>query len=390
MIKHILTLMWNKRKANFLLYLEIFLAFTILFAVFTISIHYFRIYRTPLGFDTEHIWTVNLPLWEIREDSAKIVTIKKQLKPELLDISGVEQVAFSSNITPFSSSTWSTSNDDNGFELRTLILQADEQLQEVLGLQLIEGRWFTEDDQQQKYTPVVITQQLWEEVFYRQPVIDSVYVIIEGENKIIGIVDHYKYNGEFVEEEGASFEYHPLHSPETFALNLRIAPGASPLVEKQVNEAIAGVIKRNDFVIRSLEKQRQRLSREVWVPMTALLCICGFLILNVALGLFGVLWYNISKRKGEIGIRRSMGATRGSITWQFVGEVLTVTILALLTGSLFALQMPLLATFKLEAINYYYAIALTILLIVGIVIVCALYPSRQAAQIHPAVALHEE
>ena len=50
MIKHILTLVWNKKRNNVLMLLEIFVAFLILFAVFTFTIYYLRIYQSPLGF----------------------------------------------------------------------------------------------------------------------------------------------------------------------------------------------------------------------------------------------------------------------------------------------------------------------------------------------------
>ena len=52
MIKHILTLVWNKKRSNVLMFLEIFVAFLILFAVFSLSVYYMRNFRSPLGFKT--------------------------------------------------------------------------------------------------------------------------------------------------------------------------------------------------------------------------------------------------------------------------------------------------------------------------------------------------
>jgi putative ABC transport system permease protein len=111
---------------------------------------------------------------------------------------------------------------------------------------------------------------------------------------------------------------------------------------------------------------------------------------NVALGLFGVLWYNISKRKGEIGLRRALGATGKSISVQLVTEILVLSTLALLLGSFFAVQFPLLNVFDLPGHVYYTALVLAVAFIYILATICALYPSRQAAAIFPAVALHEE
>ncbi|MFT4666771.1 MAG: putative ABC transport system permease protein, partial [Gammaproteobacteria bacterium] len=54
MIKHIFTLIWNKKRSNFLLFLEIFLAFLVLFAVFTLVIYNLRVYQQPLGYNTQN------------------------------------------------------------------------------------------------------------------------------------------------------------------------------------------------------------------------------------------------------------------------------------------------------------------------------------------------
>ncbi|HWZ02110.1 MAG TPA: FtsX-like permease family protein, partial [Mucilaginibacter sp.] len=115
-----------------------------------------------------------------------------------------------------------------------------------------------------------------------------------------------------------------------------------------------------------------------------------FLIINVALGLFGVLWYNINQRRGEIGLRRAIGATGKSVSGQLVSESLLVATLSLIVGTFFAAQFPLLNVFNLQAGIYITAIILSIIFIYLLVLVCSLYPGKQAAAIYPAVALHEE
>jgi putative ABC transport system permease protein len=106
--------------------------------------------------------------------------------------------------------------------------------------------------------------------------------------------------------------------------------------------------------------------------------------------LFGVLWYNINKRKSEIGLRRAVGATGDSVSRQLIGEAMVLSTLALIIGSFFAVQFPLLNVFDLPASVYIFALIFAVTFIYLLVIFCALYPGRQAAAIYPAVALHEE
>ena len=168
-------------------------------------------------------------------------------------------------------------------------------------------------------------------------------------------------------------------------------PGTTSDFEVTLNQTIANITKKNNFLIEKMENRRKRNSRSTWIPIVALLSISGFLILNVALGLFGVLWYNISKRRAEIGLRRTLGATQSNVTRQFVLEVFLVAFFGVLLGAFFALQVPfLLKEEMLKTENFYYGILFSTITIFVLVIICAFYPSKQASLIHPAVALHEE
>jgi len=113
-------------------------------------------------------------------------------------------------------------------------------------------------------------------------------------------------------------------------------------------------------------------------------------MINVSLGLFGVLWYNINKRKGEIGLRRAVGATGRSVSGQLMGESLVLATFSLFVGCFFAVQFPLLNVLDLPAGIYVTAIGLSVLFIYTLVFICSLYPGKQAAAIYPAVALHED
>jgi len=73
-------------------------------------------------------------------------------------------------------------------------------------------------------------------------------------------------------------------------------------------------MKDSNVEIEHLTNKRKDANYFTLVPMIVLLIVGGFLVINVALGLFGVLWYNINKRRGEIGLRRAVGATGNSVS----------------------------------------------------------------------------
>ncbi len=387
MLRHILILIWNRKGKNALIITEIFFAFLILFSVLTFVLYNLNNYQKPLGFDTHSFWISNLN-FEGR-DSLDIVQTKINLKQTLLAKPEIEGIAFTWNSSPMGSSQSISGNDDNGFMLQSHLYRADVDFKEVSGLNLIAGRWFREEDKQAKYAPVVINKKLHEKYFNSKPVLDSIF-IIAGEKKIVGIVDHFKYLGQFKEEVPLTFLYEPKDHEYANTICIRLKEGVGLAFEEELTNTVLQVGKFDDVLMEQVENRRVRDNESIWIPMIALLSICGFLIFNVALGLFGVLWYTISKRKAEIGLRRVLGAFKSSIAQQFILEILLIAFVGILLGAIFGVQVPLLSEIDIAPKFFYQAIGLSTLLILTLVIICALYPSQQAASIAPASALHEE
>ncbi len=142
--------------------------------------------------------------------------------------------------------------------------------------------------------------------------------------------------------------------------------------------------------INHMDEMKKDKNENIVLPLIIAFIVCGFLIINVAFGLFGVLFQNITRRRGEIGVRRAMGATGNNIRGQFIGEMLVLATFSLALGVFFAVQFPILNVFDVPASVYILGILLAVLSVYLLVVLCAWFPSRQAAAIHLAVALHDE
>jgi len=223
--------------------------------------------------------------------------------------------------------------------------------------------------------------------------IDSI-IIFQGEpHQLIGVVEAFKYNGEFEESNNRILL---LSTPKNYRgyrmtnAYLRLDPSADVAYEEKISNIVESVLKTNSFVIQDAPLLRRRANLETWIPIVALLSMCAFLCINVALGLFGVLSYSISKRKAEVGLRRALGAHAASITSQFTMEIVFLALLAIIVGLFFAVQVPILRVIDTDQTIFYRGMAYAALIIIGVVTACALYPSFQASRIHPATALHED
>jgi putative ABC transport system permease protein len=208
--------------------------------------------------------------------------------------------------------------------------------------------------------------------------------------KVIGVVNDFKDKGDYQGHKEGIFKR--MDTSMYFFVStilISVEPNADAAFESKLFKTLSNAIGSSIEIVH-LADQRKTINQMTLVPMIILIIVAGFLIINVALGLFGVLWYNISLRKSEIGLRRAVGASGNSVSKQLVGEALMLSTFALIIGSFFAVQFPLLNVFDLPASIYIIALVSAIVFIYVLVIICALYPGKQAAAIYPAVALHEE
>jgi putative ABC transport system permease protein len=386
MIKHILKLIWKKKSSNALLLLEIFLSFLVLFAV--LSYVTFNELKKPLGFETKNKWLIHLDDMTNR-DSLEVAQLIVNLREGLISMDKVREISFTNNITTFSNSMSVSSSEDNGFLIRSKYIRADDKLKDVLDINMLEGRWFTPEDGLLKYSPMVVSKNFMEEYYPKKSMVDSV-IQFNGERKIVGVMEDFRYRGQFTDEYHTSFFYRPYTDRRSGAIYLDMSPDATVAYEEDVFNRVSQITKSNSFTISNVETLRAEKAKETWIPMVILLSICAFLCLNVALGLFGVLWYNINKRRSEVGLRRALGAHHTDISKQFILEILILAGFAITIGTFFAVQVPILKVTEMAASNYYIAIIFSIAIVLSLVLICAYFPSRQAAKIAPATALHED
>jgi putative ABC transport system permease protein len=405
MIKHLFKMIWNKKKKNSLVILQLFFCFAVLFAVFTLGIYYFQSYNKPAGFNYSDVWTVSRTASQnmdnntstSKEDSANsrngIALIEQNLKNEIKTMADVLDVSYSGTNIPYTSSFYNTDIFNGKTSTRSDILTVEDNYADMMKMKMFEGRWFSRDDNGSNYTPVVINEKLKEALFGGTNVLNQLTTINGKNHKIVGVVNDTKTKDDYTDPGYSVF----VRADSSFygiidnkVINIKVKPGSGVIVEGRLYKLITSLLKTTSIEIGYLDTKRQEANRVKLVPLLVLVIVAVFFLINVALGLFGVLWYNINKRQGEIGLRMALGANKSTVSGQMVGETIALSTISIALGVLVAVQFPLLNAFDLPAHIYLLAILISIVLIYLLVFICSYYPGRQAAAISPAVALHEE
>ncbi len=394
MLKHLFKLIWNKKKQNLLLISEMLVSFLVIFAVFTLLVYDYQNYRKPMGIDYENVWVVNYNNSFKSDNTDSLDLFYETLAQTIKSLPQIKEISFTGDNTPFSQN-----QNTSGITLKNKKINninwymVDDNYQKVLNIQLLEGRWFNNGDAVTKDRPVVINADLREKIFGKDKAVGEFIEDVDNKTKsqVIGIVNDVKMKGDFSNTEVGLYNRTDTGSYRWMGkILLKVTPDADAAFESQLYKLLANSMKSSNVEIEHLAIKRKTSNYWYLVPMIVLLIVAGFLIVNVALGLFGVLWYNISRRRGEIGLRRAIGASGKSVSVQLVSESMILATLSLIIGSFFAVQFPLLNVFDLPAGVYLTAIILSVFFIYLLVFICSLYPGKQAAAIYPAVALHEE
>jgi putative ABC transport system permease protein len=401
----------NKRKSRMLLF-EFFLSFILLFGLISMLGKYIHNKKSPLGFNYQQVWSGILEPQIEFSDSA-ILSIKKEMFQRIRSYNEVISLTELQHNLPFiRNKTYSNRfryKEDN-FN-RIFAFGADDYLDDVLGLKLVEGRWFDESDNSSNYRPVIINQTLRKKLGKKEQVIGSraEFHYRKEQCIIVGVVEDFRYAGDYSRKENQLFfrcsleEYPNYNHVDAFGgydvnsqsvhdqrIYFKVKPGTGLDFEALLLEDLNQHFPDWKIKIDRLEDQRTKYLESFWLPLILLIGVSLFLVFNVVIGLFAVLWYNINTRKTEIGIRIANGATKNHIYTQLIIELLWLSTLGIIPSIIVALQFPILGVNNIETSIYIQSMLISMSIIYLLVIISAILPSRQAAKIQPAMALHEE
>lgn len=390
MLHHVFKLIWNRKKTHSLLVVEIWASFLVLFGLSSLIIYNVRNYAEPLGFSYEQVWAISL---NNNQDTTDIIQKTRTVFQRLRTYPEVESVAQMSDNIPFSTYHNASGIAYKGAKAQVSFYQTDENFAQTLNIPLVAGNWYRSADSVSKYKSAVINQKAREALFGDENPIGKIIGYNKDDKsgwKITGVINTFRGRSEFMENEPTLFVLLDGRDSYNKSMLVRVRPGTDANFEANMVRDITAVVKGWSVEVSYLTDLRANREKQTTIPITIFLIISLFLLINVALGLFGVLNVSIARRRGEIGLRRALGATEGAISGQFVGEIWVLATFALVLGLLLAGQFPLLNVFDLDSDVYLLAMLVSVIIIYLLVTLCALYPSRQAATIQPAVALHEE
>ena len=396
MTRHLLKLIWNRKRANALVMMEIFLSFLVLFAVLSFAFSAIGRWNDPLGYDWHNVWIVQLNVagHEPGESDEFKPTLDRLLR-ETKAFKEIEAASLS-DTPPYMMSTNSGVWVIDGKKVRITRDDATDGFADVMRMRVLRGRWFSREDDGLSYVPVVIDSDL-AKAFYagKEPIGQKFDSDGTTESRVVGVIPPYRKDGETSSSEmNMAFTRVSLVTPKGRAprnMVIRVQPGTGADFEEKLVRRLHEVVPEVPFTLTRMDRARSFSLRLHLVPLILSSIVAFFLMSMVALGLTGVLWQSVTRRTRELGLRRAVGASGSVVRKQVLIEVALIATLAVIVGLVVILQLPLLGIFTaITPLVFTLGILAALAAIYTITLVSALYPSWLASRLMPAEALRYE
>ena len=390
----------RNRLRSLLVIAESALAVVLLIGAGLLIKSFVRLQQVSPGFEPDRVLTMRIDLPPARYSKPQqVANFFQRLQQGVAALPGVETVGMVSEL-PLSGQP-----NDGPFAIEGRPPDAPDQRPladfrrvnhdyfRALGIPLLRGRPFTEQEAQQSANVVIVSERLAEQYFPDEEALGK-HLRLDYMSKepyeIVGVVGD-------VRHRALAFDVFPAVYLPTLGLprtNLVVRAAGEPTglaaaVRKEVTaidpqQPVAAVKTMGQWVSESVAQPRFR---------TLLLGLfAAVAVLLAVIGIYGVMSYVVAQRTREVGIRMALGARPRDVLRLMVGQGmrLALTGVAIGIGAAYALTRLLAALLYEVSATDLVTFAAIALLLSSVALLACYLPARRAAKVDPTVALRYE
>jgi putative ABC transport system permease protein len=297
---------------------------------------------------------------------------------------------------------------------------------EVVGLDVVRGRFLTETDEVNHNNVCVITAGLAQRLFPYEDPLDNALVIDAFAYQVVGIVREQSMPEQRTQAghmEGEPLDnnvYIPLSTSRSRfgEILIRMSAGSFQAEEVQLHQITVqmqdqSAVETADPQIKTLlGRFHDKNDYEIIVPLALLRqaeqtklifnivlgSIAAISLLVGGIGIMNIMLASVTERTREIGVRRAIGAKRRDITMQFLVETVVLSVGGGLVGVCVGVTIPFavagilsrLELTEMQPIVTVWSVLLAFGISGAVGIIFGLYPAKAAARLDPIDALRHE
>jgi putative ABC transport system permease protein len=369
-----------------------------------------KLLETNPGFRPDHLLTLTIPLPpEAYSHGAQVNDFYKQVLERTSGLPGVQSAALSNDL-PL-----------NGHEMVSISIEGRQNAEgntpqaicqswilgnyfETMGILLLQGRWFTPEDQVASQPVAVVGLSMARKYWPQGALGKHIKWGVNGPwETIVGVVGDVKegpLNSVLVPHVYRPYSQIPTGFLEGdpfgdwHAMNLSVRTQADPA---SLTSAVVAQVHALDpaLAVANIRTMKQVVSSLFSGPeftMVLLGALAALALFLAAIGIYGVLAYLVAQQTHDIGIRMALGAKPRNIFSLVIGRGVRLAAIGFLIGLAAALGLTRLMRSLLYGVGAMdpltFAGVVVLLIVVALLSVCI--PARRAMRVDPMVALRHE
>ena len=389
MIRHILKLMWNRKRSLAWIFVEQILVFAVLLWSFTQAVDPVSKYFSKGTVRTNNIFSFNLNKIDETDPEEIDDTYVHNIVEGANQWSSVELISMNRDgAIPDLTRARSDSLIFRGNRHLAFTMYCDENYHTMFLPGLIsQGGWFRDSDALLEIPPAVITQQLADQIGITDNPVGQTFECRGRTYRITGVVDIFFY---LIGHNAMSAVFMPaMTAPENWGWEYAIK--SKPYMEDDFSRAFLEefyrIFPRDRFFVELIDYS-ELIETQIFFNLLFGIYMVGtpifFLLLFAFMVTFGVVWMQTKKRISEMGLRIALGSTPARLMITLIVENLILTTIAMLPG-LFVTSF--LYAYSPEGWGWLAAVGAAVVVMWLFSVISAWYPARKAARVQPVEAL---
>jgi len=284
------------------------------------------------------------------------------------------------------------------------VIGTDENYMITSGNEISKGRTFTQNEVNSGAHVAIIGSEIVSNLFKKnEDPIDKIISVGAGKYRVIGVI----------EEKGTGFGFTPdrqvllpinnvrqYFSRPNMSFTINVMPENTQSVDAAIGEAtgLMRVIRKNnlyeenDFDISKSDQLLTMFTENTSKIAQAALWIGAITLLGAAIGLMNIMLVSVTERTREIGIRKSLGATKKMIRNQFLAESIVIGQLGGICGIVFGIIIGNVVSLLIGSsfIIPWDWIFIGVVLCLIVALLSGIIPAQKAANLDPIESLRYE
>lgn len=415
MWKSLLKQIWAQRYANSWVGIELVIVIVLLWYAIDLVYNYEGAALQPKGYDTESVFDLTVNLKPGQEKDSVLMSHSSDYIWQIYNLvkhyPGVCEACYYYGSIPYTDQiTYEgyASHTDSTHVTGCYIRYVNPTYFKVFHLKSLSGTFHSDQWKESEYPmPVLMSVSLCDSVFHSSsPVGETCFnpYFIGSNNpitnyKVMAVLPKHKL-GDY--ERYEPFIYLPASEQMGWWCHIAFRVNTNQLSDfrERFLEDMQSKLAIGPFYLENVQsysnmKRVYDLETGTVNYLNTTYAVIAFFMFNVFLSILGTFWYRMRRRRGEIALRMALGSTRKNVFGYYVLESIFLLLIAAIPAVIICINIDIadltVHTLMEPTTGRFIFCFLSVLILLSIIILCGVwFPARNAMNLQPVEALHEE